>query len=817
VFSRDLLDLVARRLQAIGEPTRMRIVTMLQGREATVQELTDRLSVGAGPLTQQNVSKHLGILYQAGVLARQRDERSSLTYGHLRTSFACGEPGPPHDRRALTRGEDEINRTTRSYANRPRPPALAQSRAGALTFVGLRATLAFALALPAFALASSPARADIAQFLLPGTQPDTSLTAPYDHNMAASSSGIWWWSGRGSLSYLSPQGAASTVANTRDGDPFWEGLRGEEVAAEPGGSAIVGPYNGGLLRLSASGAREALRLPPKLKSELEAEQGLGSASGIEGAITGSLNGTVWFTFREGGEGSCGRAAPAVGSFTPDGTFTKVVLKGVELNAGGYTALDDGSLWISTNPGCSNAPRGFLHVSGPEAYAMFPYEFPLGALAAGPHGEAWFASQNHLTSMALGGAVTQYTLPSWVDDTIKIAVGHEGTVWMLTKLYPEHQDTACKCEIVLTRFAAPNSITVYSLGKEIPNATGSAQEENIRELAGLSVGPEGDAWVGALVYTSGLFQEQAREFLRVTPSTPGSAEPQFAVTTVPSRRSVVHPIDIAAEQRALNRLKAAARAIDTAGTAIDVLKYTIAGAALVGGAPELTVALMEPSLAETAAETVGELSDQLVIEDPPDPHFTRPTHMTRPSLRAVKPGRGVSRSSAGAWNALISDQLGYAGAVNALVESVQRAEGAAEAGNCTWLKRQNSAAKAYAQLAEKALSRTAKLYSALRRALRRSRLRGVRISQAQFVVAQQQVAMHGLPAPAVRALNRLGVSESEQRALAAAVAALRPRPIDLLATLTEAAPKRSEMTFALAGLARAAARAPRCRHVAHKHH
>lgn len=74
-LSGDLLDLVARRMHAIGEPTRMRIVTMLQGREATVQELTDRLSAGTGPLTQQNVSKHLGILHQAGVLARQRDGR----------------------------------------------------------------------------------------------------------------------------------------------------------------------------------------------------------------------------------------------------------------------------------------------------------------------------------------------------------------------------------------------------------------------------------------------------------------------------------------------------------------------------------------------------------------------------------------------------------------------------------------------------------------------------------------------------------------------------------------------------------------------
>lgn len=74
-FSKDLFDLVARRLHAIGEPTRMRIVTMLRDREVTVQELTDCLSVGVTPITQQNVSKHLAILYEAGILARQRDGR----------------------------------------------------------------------------------------------------------------------------------------------------------------------------------------------------------------------------------------------------------------------------------------------------------------------------------------------------------------------------------------------------------------------------------------------------------------------------------------------------------------------------------------------------------------------------------------------------------------------------------------------------------------------------------------------------------------------------------------------------------------------
>jgi len=67
-LSEPLLDLVTRRLQAISEPTRVRLVTILERGEATVQGLTDQLLT-----THQNVSKHLAILLQAGIVSRRRD------------------------------------------------------------------------------------------------------------------------------------------------------------------------------------------------------------------------------------------------------------------------------------------------------------------------------------------------------------------------------------------------------------------------------------------------------------------------------------------------------------------------------------------------------------------------------------------------------------------------------------------------------------------------------------------------------------------------------------------------------------------------
>jgi ArsR family transcriptional regulator len=61
-------ELVALRLAALGEPTRLRLVGELRAREsATVQELTEAIG-GSLP----NVSKHLQILHQAGIVARRK-------------------------------------------------------------------------------------------------------------------------------------------------------------------------------------------------------------------------------------------------------------------------------------------------------------------------------------------------------------------------------------------------------------------------------------------------------------------------------------------------------------------------------------------------------------------------------------------------------------------------------------------------------------------------------------------------------------------------------------------------------------------------
>jgi DNA-binding transcriptional ArsR family regulator len=64
----ELVELIARRFRVIGEPMRIKLLDQLRSGESTVLALT--AAVGA---SQQNVSKHLGVLYDAGIVVRRKE------------------------------------------------------------------------------------------------------------------------------------------------------------------------------------------------------------------------------------------------------------------------------------------------------------------------------------------------------------------------------------------------------------------------------------------------------------------------------------------------------------------------------------------------------------------------------------------------------------------------------------------------------------------------------------------------------------------------------------------------------------------------
>ena len=65
---KDLAELVARRFRLLAEPMRIRLLDELRGGQATVGELAERLDT-----SQQNVSKHLIVLAEAGMLGRLKE------------------------------------------------------------------------------------------------------------------------------------------------------------------------------------------------------------------------------------------------------------------------------------------------------------------------------------------------------------------------------------------------------------------------------------------------------------------------------------------------------------------------------------------------------------------------------------------------------------------------------------------------------------------------------------------------------------------------------------------------------------------------
>jgi DNA-binding transcriptional ArsR family regulator len=64
----EVLDLVAERFKALGEPARLHILNALRGGERTVSELMEETGLG-----QANASKHLQQLHSLGFVERRKE------------------------------------------------------------------------------------------------------------------------------------------------------------------------------------------------------------------------------------------------------------------------------------------------------------------------------------------------------------------------------------------------------------------------------------------------------------------------------------------------------------------------------------------------------------------------------------------------------------------------------------------------------------------------------------------------------------------------------------------------------------------------
>lgn len=70
-----LAVLIAQRFRVLSDPLRIRLLDLLRESPATVSELTR-----ATGSSQQNISKHLGVLHLAGMVAREKEGNFARYY-----------------------------------------------------------------------------------------------------------------------------------------------------------------------------------------------------------------------------------------------------------------------------------------------------------------------------------------------------------------------------------------------------------------------------------------------------------------------------------------------------------------------------------------------------------------------------------------------------------------------------------------------------------------------------------------------------------------------------------------------------------------
>lgn len=67
----EVIELIVARLRVFADENRVSLLGMLNERDCTVSELAERMAT-----THQNVSHHLGLLHQAGVVSRCKEGNS---------------------------------------------------------------------------------------------------------------------------------------------------------------------------------------------------------------------------------------------------------------------------------------------------------------------------------------------------------------------------------------------------------------------------------------------------------------------------------------------------------------------------------------------------------------------------------------------------------------------------------------------------------------------------------------------------------------------------------------------------------------------
>lgn len=81
LFTEDHIEQTSRAMKAMSHPLRLKIISVLGDREVSVQDIVERVGT-----SQSNISRHLAIMRDKGVLRTRKDaNRVYYRVGDLRT------------------------------------------------------------------------------------------------------------------------------------------------------------------------------------------------------------------------------------------------------------------------------------------------------------------------------------------------------------------------------------------------------------------------------------------------------------------------------------------------------------------------------------------------------------------------------------------------------------------------------------------------------------------------------------------------------------------------------------------------------------
>jgi len=236
-----------------------------------------------------------------------------------------------------------------------------------------------------------------------------------------------------------------------------------------------------------------------------------------------------------------------------------------------------------------------------------------------------------------------------------------------------------------------------------------------------------------------------------PPTDPSPQPPSPPQTEPSSK-------LTKEQK--DELKKIASNLGDAGIALGITGTVGCGVLGILGGPVLGLACGTMFAAGGATVALQARDFNEIADDPPDSNFKVIAQPITPSLPSITAQDGVPQELADAHNALMSNRLQIIGLSTALLTSIERAQGAANAGDASWETRQTEMAAQYASDVANLLSAQPALLANVEGAWESAGLPDLQFTTDDVRDFQAEVNANGLPASFQAVLSQLGADATD---------------------------------------------------------